>query len=116
MCQFSSPICVLESLISRASCRGPYRLQKVSNLVCIDTPGVAKARGAIQCKCLEFKDKRAEACVYLNPADIVPERMLSLIMWVRTSDAGGQGTIVSYAAYKRKAFNLRSCSFLHPTS
>ena len=43
----------------------------------------------------------------LYPADVIPDRALTITLWVRSSDLKGHGTIVSYAAFLRQAFNLR---------
>lgn len=79
-----------------------------------------KQRGAFETKCLQFKDKMAHSSAYLFPTDVVPDRQLTVVLWVRSSDVGGgvrdkqqakktrgRGTILSYAAYCRCAFNLR---------
>ena len=81
---------------------------------------VHKQRGAFETKCLQFKDKTAQACAYLFPADVVPDRQLTVALWMRSADVGGgardkqqatqtrgRGTVLSYAAYCRCAFNLR---------
>ncbi len=94
----------------------PYRLCKVCQSV-----SAGRRPGTFEAKCLEFKDRRSEACALLFPAEVLPERAFSLTMWVRCDapkrssstkgggggGGGGRGTLVSYAAYRRRAFNLR---------
>ena len=118
--------------------KAPYQLCKVCQSVrAADSASAgprAKRPGSFEAKCLEFKDRKSEACALLFPAEVVPERAFSLSMWVRceapvlrdsaqggaskavggqgggggnSQAEGGGGTLVSYAAYCRRAFNLR---------
>lgn len=91
--------------------RVPYQLQKVSKVAHVVSSSGSDSRGEFKAKCLAFKDKTAEGCAFLYPAEIIPEMVLSLMMWVRSDDIKGQGTVVSYAAHCRKAFILRYFAF-----
>jgi len=95
--------------------QAPYQLQKVAKVAHTAARlepesqgggGGRGLRGEVKAKCLEFEDGKAEACITLFPAEVVPESKLSLTMWVRSVDRG-LGTILSYAAHRRRAFNLR---------
>ena len=93
--------------------QAPYQLQKVAKVAHTaarlepeSQGGAGGLRGEFKAKCLEFEDSKAEACITLLPAEVVPESKLSLTMWVRSGDRG-LGTILSYAAHRRGAFNLR---------
>jgi hypothetical protein len=93
--------------------QAPYQLQKVAKVAHTaarlepeSREGGGGLRGEVKAKCLEFEDGKAEACIMLCPAEVVPESKLSLTMWVRSGDRG-LGTILSYAAHRRRAFNVR---------